>query len=167
MVLVVVAVVLAFVGAAEDPDQLPTSTGPELVAAEDLRDLEAELGHAVYWAGERPPLRIELERDVEGNVFLRYLPPEVDPGDEDASYLTVGTYPVLDAFAATQTFAREAGAEEISLDGGAILVPNPESPGGAYLAYPGSDLQIEVYDPTPGKALRLVREGAVAPVGEG
>ena len=37
--------------------------------------------------------------------------------------------------------------------------------GDVYLAYAESDLQIEVYDPVPGRALRLVRSGAIRPVG--
>ena len=30
-----------------------------------------------------------------------------------------------------------------------------------YVAYPGSDYQIEVFDPTPGNAPELVRSGAI------
>lgn len=164
--LLLVAVVLAFVGGGGSEAEAPVA---ELgfVSAEELAALEGELGHVVYWAGERPPDRIELKREPNGEVFLRYLPPGAALGAEPAGYLTVGTYPVTDAVAATRRFARDAGAEEIAGPEGSVIVPNPESTGSVYLAYPGSDLQIEVFDPRPGRALALIRAGEVEPVGEG
>jgi hypothetical protein len=33
-----------------------------------------------------------------------------------------------------------------------------------YLAYPGQDVQVEVYSPTPGEAARLVQQGKIVPV---
>jgi len=38
-------------------------------------------------------------------------------------------------------------------------------PTSAYLAFPGSDFQIEVYHPSAARALRLATSGQVAPVG--
>ena len=34
-----------------------------------------------------------------------------------------------------------------------------------YLAYPGQDTQIELFDPEPGRALQQARAGAVVPLG--
>ncbi|MGE0068353.1 MAG: hypothetical protein AB7T48_13475 [Solirubrobacterales bacterium] len=141
-------------------------SGPYLVGVSELTDLESTLEHEIYWAGERPPARLELTEESGGSVYLRYLPAGVAAGDE-RGFLTVGTYPVVDAAAATRRFARGAGARVLRGEGGAILVPNPDSPGSVYLAYPGTDLQVEVYDPEPGRALALIRSGAIRPVGEG
>lgn len=164
--LVALAVALAFLGGG-DSGAGATATELEIVSGADLRDLEAELGHAVYWVGERPPARIELERDAGGNVFLSYLPPGVGVGAEPGGYLTVGTYPVADADASTRRFARESAGRVLPGPAGSVVVPNPDSPGSVYLAYPDSDLQIEVFDPRPGRALALIRAGEVVPVGEG
>lgn len=160
--LVVVAVVLAITGAPE-----PVASGPHFADAGDLTDLEGELGHPVYWAGERPPAQLELKEEADGSVFLRYLSPGVEAGDPEQRFLTVGTYPVVDAVGALERTAADA---EVSLGhaaGGAVVLANPSSAGSVYLAYPGSDIQIEVYDPTPGRSLQLIRSGAIGPVGEG
>lgn len=164
--LVMAAVVLAFVGGDGGSADDATVSAPEFTSSEGLADLEAGLSHPVYWAGERPPARLELKQEASGSVFLRYLPPGVAVGDEPAGYLTVGTYPVTDAADATRRFARGAGARVLAAPDGAVVVPNPDSAGSVYFAYPDSDLQIEVFDPRPGRALALIRAGAIKPVGE-
>lgn len=165
-VLVVTAVVLAIVGGSSDKETTAVATPAHLVGIADLTALEDELGHSVYWAGERPPARLELKAEAEGSVYLRYLPPGGRAGSKPAAYLTIGTYPVADAQAAVRNAARQAGAEISHVAAGGIVLANPESEGSVYLAYPGADLQLEVYDPHPGRALALIRSGVIRPVGE-
>jgi hypothetical protein len=76
----------------------------------------------------------------------------------------VGTYPVAEPVAALRRLAAEAGSRPSRLAGEGLVVVNPDEPHSVYLAYPDSELQIEVYDPEPGRALRLLRSGAVEPV---
>ena len=54
---------------------------------------------------------------------------------------------------------------QTELDGGGVAV-FPEAPGtkNVYVAYPGVDYQVEVFDPVPGAARRLVEAGRIAPV---
>jgi hypothetical protein len=168
VVLVTVAVVLAVTGASDRGGPLAFETSPPSVDREDLTALEGTLGHAVYWAGDRPPYRFELTEEADGSVFLRYLPPETEAADPDVGeFLTVGTYPVADAQAALRRVAAEAEASVGQIAAGGVVLPNPASEGSVYLAYPGSDLELEVYDPTPGRAMDLIRSGAIRPVGEG
>ena len=47
---------------------------------------------------------------------------------------------------------------------GGVAFYSRKAPTSVYLAYPGSDVQVEVYDPWAPGARRLVRSGAVAPV---
>ncbi|HEX5928311.1 MAG TPA: hypothetical protein VFY48_02870 [Solirubrobacterales bacterium] len=165
-VLVLVAVVLAVSGGdgGDEVEVEAVDTTPRLVEPADLGELEETLGHAVYWAGERPPEQLELAQDASGNVFLRYLPPGVEAGDPGAEFLTVGTYPFADPVAGLESTAAEVGANlQVGPDGAKVLV-NPEAPDSAYLAYPGSELQVEVYDPS-GAALELVRSGQIGPAG--
>jgi hypothetical protein len=68
--------------------------------------------------------------------------------------------------AALKRTAEENDVPLRRLPGGSVLLPNPSSQGSAYLAYPGGDLEIEVYDPEPGRARELIEAGAVRPVGE-
>jgi hypothetical protein len=165
VVLVLVAIVLALQGSDGENDAQAVDSSPRLVDAAGLAAFEDSLGHELYWAGERPPDEVELSQEADGSVYLRYLPPGTDAGDPRAQFLTVGTYPVADAVGALRRTADKAGTSlESAADGGVVLV-NPSSEGSVYLAYPGSDLQIEVYDPAPGRALGLIRSGAIGPVG--
>lgn len=164
-VLILLAIVLAVQDGEGGDAAEAIDPAPRLVAADDLTQLEGSLGHPLYWAGERPPDQLELREEAGGDVYLRYLPPGVEAGDPRSSFLTVGTYLVADAAAALDRTAGKAGVElERAADGAAILV-NPSSEGSVYFAYPGSDLQIEVYDPAPGRALGLIRSGQIRPVG--
>jgi hypothetical protein len=162
-VLVLLALFLAAKGD-DGGDAAVAGIAPHFVEAADLVELEGSLGHPVYWAGERPPDQLELSEEADGSLYLRYLPPGVEAGDPRPGFLTVGTYPVVDAVAALRRTATEAGVK-LGRAAGVVVLPNPGSSGSVYLAHPGTDLQIEVYDPAPGAALRLIRSGAIGPVG--
>ena len=47
------------------------------VTAADLRALQKQVGHPVYWAGPKRGYTYELSRTADGNIYLRYLPPGV------------------------------------------------------------------------------------------
>ncbi len=163
--LVLIAIFLVAQGGDEEGSPEAVDTTPRLVDLDGVAEVEDALGHPVYWAGERPPDRLELMQDADGNVFLRYLPPGVEAGDERAEFLTVGTYPFVDPVAGLERTAAEGGASLRTADDGASILVNPDSRGSVYLAYPDSDLQIEVYDPVPGRALELIRSGEIQPAG--
>ena len=44
------------------------------------------------------------------------------------------------------------------------LTKRSDLPNSVYLAYPGENVQVEVYDPRPQRARRLAREGRVRPI---
>lgn len=165
-ILLLIAVVLAIVGGSGGGRDTPVETIPRIVDVEDLLELEESLHHPIYWVGEVPSRRLELAEEADGSVYLRYLPRGVEAGDPRQLYLTVGTYPVVDAKAALERTARENETPLRRLQSGAFLLPNPTSEGSAYLAYPGDDLQVEVYDPEPGRAQEMIEAGDVRPVGE-
>ena len=50
-------------------------------------------------------------------------------------------------------------------DGGHRGLYGRDRPSSVYLAFPGGDVQVEVYDPSPRKARRLARSGRVRPTG--
>jgi len=135
---------------------------PKAATMADLESLAHRLGHPVYWAGPKPGYTYELSTTSNGRVFIRYLQAGVKAGDSRASYLTVATYPFPGAFAAVAKSA--GGADAIKLARGGIAVVDPTYANSIHLAYPGSDYQVEVYDPSPGAGRRLVVSGAIAPV---
>jgi hypothetical protein len=164
--LLVVAVVLAIVGGGGDDDAGIEQVSSRVVLAEDLPDVEEDVGHEIYWAGPQDRTRLELSVESDGSVFLRYLTPDANAGGPDAGFLTVGTYRVPDAQGALRRAAQESGGNLGRAEGGGLTLQNPDSQGSVYLAYPDSDLQIEVYDPSPGRAGELIHSGAIEPVGE-
>jgi hypothetical protein len=149
----------------DDGSSEPASTGgAEAITVQGLRDLAGSVDHPVYWAGARPGKGYELTITDTGNIFVRYLDPNTPVGSREVASLTIGTYPVPDAYAATQAVAKEAGARTGETPDGAIVVTNSSNPNSVYVAYPGSDQQIEVYDPNPKTAFSLAESGAVVPI---
>lgn len=143
---------------------VPATAGISATTPGKLSLLAASLSDPIYWAGARPGVTYELTRTSGGRIYLRYLPAGVPVGTKQA-YLTIGTYPVKDAFAATQRQSRTAGAVRVEIGGGAVAFYNTSRPTNVYVAYPGADVQVEVYDPAPGRARALVASGSIAPVG--
>lgn len=146
-------------------DDSSATVDPEVVATAQLSELADDQGKPIYWLGERPNERYELTETPSGRVYIRYLKGDAEAGDDRAVFVTVGTYPDGDGIAALRRAAREQDGSKLGrTDDGAVLLVDPTSPNNAHLAYPGANLQIEVYSPVPGQALRLASRGAVQPV---
>ena len=140
-----------------------SATGrPTAASVADLQALATSLGHPVYWAGPKEGYTYELTRTSNGNVYVRYLPPGTKVGDQRAGYLTVATYPFPNAFDAV---ARTGpGSSVLSLPNGGVAVVDGAYPRSIHLAYPGVDYQVEVYDPSPENARKVVAAGSIVPV---
>jgi hypothetical protein len=147
-----------------EPAQPPQRARATAASSERLEALARSLGHPIYWAGPQPRFRYELSRTRNGGVYIRYLPPGAELGNPNPDYLTVGTYPQANALATLRATAREQGTKTFRLGGGGLAFQHKTHPTSVYLAYPGADLQIEVYDPIPGQARQLVASGRITPV---
>jgi hypothetical protein len=157
--------VMAWIVVRDDGGEESSTGAPVAASVEDLRELSGTLGHPVYWAGEREGTTYELTRAENGNVFIRYLPEGTELDDERPMFLTVGTYPYPNAYAAVRSASRTRGAFVRRVAGGGLAVSRRNLPRSVYLAYPRSNLLLEVYDPSPQRARRLVLSGQVRPVG--
>jgi hypothetical protein len=157
----------------DDSSGAPTTTqtatvpeiGPVAATPAELRALSDEVGHSIYWIGPRPRRTYELTRTSSGRIFIRYLPPGAEVGNKRADYTIVGTYPVPDALEVLRKLSKQEGEKGVLAPGGGLAVYSIEAPNNVYVAFPGSDVQVEVFDPRPQRALRLVTSGRVAPVG--
>jgi hypothetical protein len=138
--------------------------GPVAASPTALRALEDKAGHPVYWIGPRRNRTYELTRTSSGRIFIRYLPPDVRVGNRSAGFTIVGSYPVEDALDVLRDLSQQEGERSASVPGGGLAVYSTSSPNNVYLAYPGSDVQIEVFDPSAARALRLATSGRVVPV---
>jgi hypothetical protein len=146
-----------------------TSSSPGAPAAaasfRRLSQFASSVGHPVYWAGLQPRFTYELSHTKDGRVYIRYLAPGVKVGNRNPNYLTVGTYPLQNAFATIRATARKQGLQTLDIPGGGVAFQYKNRPTSVYLAYPGSNYQIEVFDPSAARALRLVTSGQIKPVG--
>jgi hypothetical protein len=134
------------------------------VSPEDLRSLSAKVGHPVYWIGEESGHIYELTQLQNGRIFVRYLPHGVPIGSPQALYTIVGTYPVGNAYNIMKQLAKKPGEHSFAAPNHGLAVYGSAHPTSVYLAYPGSNLQIEVFDPSPKHARNLILTGHVVPV---
>jgi hypothetical protein len=148
----------------DDDDGGPATTGPEAATPQDLREFSDTADIPVYWAGPRPGFTYELTETAEGNIYVRYLPKDVEVGDRRPRFTTIGTYPDPNAYSTLRMVAADEGRRVRRIPGGGIVVPSAENPKSVYLAFRGQDYQVEVYDPQPKRALSLATSGRVSPV---
>ncbi|HET7510589.1 MAG TPA: hypothetical protein VFJ65_10115 [Solirubrobacterales bacterium] len=120
-------------------------------------------GYPVYWAGPRLGVEYEVSRQ-EDRAFVRYLPKGEEP-ESERKFLTVGSYKDSKALAGIRESGQKAGAILVQIDGGGTAYAEGVDATSAYMAFPGVNTQVEVFDPKPGEALRLIRSGAIVPVG--
>jgi hypothetical protein len=128
-----------------------------------LKSLSGSLGHPIYWAGPKKRYTYEVTRTVGGQVYVRYLPPGVKIGAKKP-YLTVGTYPFHGAFGAILALEKRKNAVKIKLGNGGLAVVDID-PKSIHLAYPGSQFEVEVFDPSPARARQVVSSGQIVAIG--
>jgi hypothetical protein len=146
------------------PEPAATEKTVEVVAESGLLGALKGVGYPIYWAGPRVEVDYEVSRLPEGRTYVRYLPKGEEAGT-NKPFLTVGSYEQPDALASIRELGQKPGAILVKTAGGGLAYAQGPKATSAYLAFPGVDTQIEVFDPQAGSALSLVRSGAIVPVG--
>ena len=139
--------------------------GPMAADLAALRAVADDAGHPVYWLGPQRNRVYELTRTESGRIFIRYLPPNVRVGNRAAQFTIVGTYPVDDALDVLRDLSEQEDERSAPVPGGGLAVYSTSSPSNVYVAFPGSNVQIEVFDPSAERALQLATSGRLVPVG--
>ena len=148
-------------------------TPPRPATVAELTALARSSPRAIYWAGPQSGFVYELTRAPGSRIFIRYLPPGVKVGNRQPTYRFVATYPDPAAFATVKRASRLSGTVTRKVPGGGIAVASkrgdeivratavelPSPP--VFFAEPGSDVLVEVFDPSLSRALRLVAAGNV------
>ncbi len=160
--LAVVAVILGWLLLRDTGSK--SSTGPRGATPDDIKSLAAEVGHPVYWLGPQNGFTYEWRKNDDGSIVIRYLPSGVDAGTKQ-QYAAVATYPFEGAYAALVRVSKDEGGTGVNIPGGGISVPAQGHPESVHVAYPGAHYQVEVFDPTPGVAARVVKQGHLLEVG--
>jgi hypothetical protein len=160
-----VALLIGLCGCGSSGDSVSLTAGePALVSASQLTEFAADADGPIYWLGERLGSRYELTETAKGRIYVRYLRGDAKAGDPHSSFITVATYPSEDGVAKLRQAADAQDGAELGRAGdGAVLLADPSATS-AYLAYPGGDVQVELYSPEPGQARRLAVAGAVREV---
>jgi hypothetical protein len=165
LVLSAALIAVVVVWLVHDDSSSPKAGEPEAADASELSEFAAGHVGPIYWLGPRRNASYELTNTRSGRVYVRYLTGGAEAGDERADFITVATYPGQDGIAMLRKAASEQkGAKLAKTDDGAVLLIDPTSPDNAHVAYPGPDLQVEIYSPVPGEALRLAARGDLEPV---
>jgi hypothetical protein len=167
---IVVAVAIAFVVwlVARPGDSKSTSsasTHPVAASVSNLGSVAGSLKHQLYWVGQKSGFTYELTKGKSGNVWVRYLPSGTQLGDTRANFLTVGTYPEKNAFQNVQAATKRKGAVAVTTPNGGAAVQYTERPSSIFVSYPGTNLLIEVFDPSPQAARNVVSSGALRTIG--
>lgn len=151
-------------GSSETGSEQGGTPAVQVVAESELLEAMEGVGYPVYWAGPRVGVEYEVSRPEEGQAFVRYLPKGEEAESEEA-FLTVGSYQQPDALASIRELGQKPGAILVETAGGGSAYADGPDATSAYLAFPGVETQVEVYDPQPGQALSLIRSGAIVPIG--
>lgn len=128
-----------------------------------LERFAARAEHPIFWAGARKGYVYEVTRTPSGRVFVRYLPQGFVAGDTRPEFMTVATYPSPGAFDNLRR-ATKTGGSATAVAGGGIAVTWRHSATNVYLAYPDTNYQVEVFNPVPGHARKLLLNGAIVPI---
>jgi hypothetical protein len=136
---------------------------PKVVSESGLLGALRGTGYPIYWAGPRAGVEYEVSRPSPDRTFIRYLPKGEEAGTKKR-FLTVGNYRQPSALGRIVALGQGPGAVLVRVGGGAAYAEGPNTTS-AYLAFPDVDTEIEVFDPKAGEALKLIRSGAIIPVG--
>lgn len=130
----------------------------------ELRQIVSELGQTIFWAGPMTNARYTLNVNDTAS-FVRYLPEGEGADDTSMNYLIIATYAINGAFDAVRSAGNEQEGILITNSDGAAVYYNKSAPNNIYLAYPNSNFQIEIFDPSDERALQVATNpGLIQPI---
>lgn len=133
----------------------PITSGQVALTESELTSAVKTAGGLVYWIGPSAGAKYTFNRVSEGQSFIRYLPGGTGLADTAENYRIIATYEDSTAYETMQKAAKlESGVSTTNPDG-SIVFYQKASPLHVYLAFKNLGYQIEIFDPTPGEALKL------------
>src|SRR5918998_4778457 len=162
-VLVLVAVLVVVLTGVIDGSDDRASTESREVSVSELREFAGSGGRTVYWAGALPGRRLELTQ-AQDNVWVRYLTGDAVVGDGRPAFTTIGTYPFNSSLREVRRRGEAKGMDSRAAADGGLATWSVRRPSSVYLAYPDSNVLVEVYDPDAVRAREFAVSGDVRPV---
>ncbi|MFZ2228471.1 MAG: hypothetical protein WA090_01785 [Candidatus Nanopelagicaceae bacterium] len=143
-------------GLPTDPGSVnPTTSGQIALTEADLHAAVKTLGGSIYWAGPLLGGRYTLNHIAVGQDLVRYLPNGEGLSDVEQNYRVIATYQDANAYETMQTAGKLDTGVSITNPDGSLIYYAKATPLHVYLAFKGLAYQIEIFDPTPGTALKL------------
>jgi hypothetical protein len=165
LVATALALALAGCGGSDSDSSQQTSLGKAtIISTDSLREAAADGTTPIYWAGEQGGAELELSQPDKGRAYVRYLTGGAEAGDKRADFLTVGTYAQPNAVASLRRQSKRSGGTIARALGNATVYFDRQNPRSVYLAYPGTPVEVEVFDPSFKRALQLVDSGQIVAV---
>jgi hypothetical protein len=151
------AVATTHAGATNAAFDVKATAGKTELTGAQLRALVIKEGITAYWVGPEPGASYALSVLTDGQVYVKYLPDGKGLDDTKPAYKVIATYVTAGAFAKTQQAATASGSVGfINSDGNAIYYATAR-PTNVYMGMRDVDLQVEVFDPVSGNALKAAK----------
>jgi hypothetical protein len=131
------------------------TSGGVCLSEDELRTLITNNQIVAYWTGPIKDATYSINTTTPGQVFVRYIPKGMECGDTEPKYRVIATYNEVNAFDSTQQAGNQAEGVSLANTDGSIVYFSKNAPNNVYLAYPGIDYQIEIYDPDAKTAVTL------------
>lgn len=131
------------------------TSGGICLTESELKSIVKENEIRAYWTGPLKNATYSLNSSTAGQVFIRYVPEGEKCDDVRPNFRVIATYQETDAFSITESAGTTADGVSLLNADGSIVYFNKNVPTNIYLAYPGIDYQIEIYDPDPKEAVSI------------
>ena len=139
--------------------------GQSEITEAQLRKLVIENHLQVFWAGPEQGSRYLLSSMDRTAIVLTILPPINTGRSTRATYPEITTYVEKDAFTAVLNGKQsQGGGGFLNSDGNSVFFSESD-PKNVYVGLRGLDIEIQIYDPTPGRSLAIAKGvGTLRPI---
>jgi len=133
----------------------PITSGQVALTESELTSAVKTAGGSVYWIGPSAGAKYTFNRVSEDQNFIRYLPGGTGLADTAENYRIIATYTDPTAYDTMTKAAESTTGVSTTNPDGSIVYYLKASPLHVYIAFKNLGYQIEIFDPTPGEALKL------------
>lgn len=131
------------------------TSGGVCLTEKELRNLVSTQKITAYWAGPISDATYSVNTTNSGEVFLRYVQKGQSCDSNSKDFRVIATYSVSGAYDSTKKAGSQANGVSLANQDGSVVYFNKDLPTNVYLAYPGINYQIEIYDPNPKSAVSI------------
>ena len=156
---------LNLAGRLNSANELAEIGGSKLMTSSELIKLVADRKLTVYWAGNLPNSKYQLNALNPNQITLSYFPAAQTLVGTKPN-LSIGTYLSKNSSVAVQLAMRSTGNIGVRTPDGANAYFSRTNPNDLFVALPKIDAEIEIYATKPGGALALLtKPGLIRRIG--